>query len=167
MVNLLDSQKTRAMRKVHRTYLNPSQFNLIQEGGTRILLEPTREEIKSNHFMMVQNGDRGMIAKIRYVLTGAGISIVKGQSLIEIKKPKIMTRAQLNKANEIDRQINTLEKRRQQLATMIKDAFDVTRPDPYLEDEDEFKALKVQIYQEIDITFNKKLRDLEGQIAEI
>ena len=78
-----------------------------------------------------------------------------------------MTRAQLKKANEIDQQINTLEKRRMQLAKMIKDAFDVTRPDPYLEDEDEFKALKEQIYREIDITFNKKLRALEEQIAKL
>ena len=155
------------MRKVHRTYLNPSQFNLIQEGGTRILLEPAREEIRSNHLMMIQNGDRGMIAKIRYVLTGAGISIVKGQSLIEIKKPKIMTREQLNKANEIDQQINELETRRIHLCEMIKNAFDSTRPDLYLEDEDEFKALKEQIYREIDITFNAKLKALEEQIAEI
>lgn len=155
------------MRKVHRVYLNPSQFNLIQEGGTRILLEPSREEIKSNHLMIILNEDRAMIAKIRYVLTGAGISIVKGQSLIEIKKPKTMTREQLNKAYEIDQQISALEKRRMQLAEMIKNAFDVTHPDPYMEDEDEFKALKEQIYREIDITFNKKLRDLEGQIAEI
>lgn len=78
-----------------------------------------------------------------------------------------MTRAQLNKANEIDQQINTLEKRQMQLATMIKDAFNVTRPDPYIEDEDEFKTLKELIYREIDITFNQKLRALEKQIAEI
>jgi hypothetical protein len=78
-----------------------------------------------------------------------------------------MTREQLDKANEIDQQINTLENRRMELVEMIKNAFNSTRPDPYIEDEDEFKLLKGLIYREIDITFNKKLRDLEQQIAKL
>lgn len=77
-----------------------------------------------------------------------------------------MTREQLNKANAIDDQIKTLETRRLKLAEMIKNAFSGSLPS-FIGEEDEFKLLKELIYREIDITFNKKLRELEEQLTKI
>lgn len=78
-----------------------------------------------------------------------------------------MTRDQLNKAYEIDQQIIALERRRMELSSWIKNSFLSTRPDPLIEDEDDFELLKERIYREIDTTFNAKLRALEEQIAKI
>lgn len=81
-----------------------------------------------------------------------------------------MTRAQLNKANEIESEISKLEEGRAALVHNIKLSFEEFFPAPPIwekEKKDEYGELKTLIFDAIDKDFNARLRALEEQIAEL
>ncbi len=81
-----------------------------------------------------------------------------------------MTREQLEKALVIDNLISTLDRRQEMLVVGINNSFHGSFPETAVfgdDSKDEIKLLKDLILREVDITINKRRRELEKQLAEI